>query len=1424
MRCKPLITIVILTLFSFHSTLNGQVINVAKGSYTTKFPGTDVAGRNGFPTGTPYLIDSLKGKPIPTNDWWSAKVKNDHCSNLFNYPLTMKTINSGLVTSYIPWGVISDIEPIVNGVKGLNAQASLISHYSDWLIGMTWKNNSHEFTATTGMGMPFTYFNKAKNDSAYIMINSGSVTIDDECLLVENAYNGADFVIYAPKGSVWNKKGKSYTSSLNGKNYWSMLMLPKSRSSISNARDSFQQYAYVQPTRTMATFSYDENQSKVTTQFRIDYRINEGSDSIVLNGLLPHHWAHGTDHTKHLIGYSYPTVRGELKMIAANRFKVQQQFKGILPTLPYVDYLSDGFNPTELKKKMEALQYEGLSTWTDSYNEGQVMNRLIQTARIAHEMGLSSVVNNIKSTIKERLEDWLTYESNEVAFLFYYNKDWTSLLGYPAGHGQDNNINDHHFHWGYFIHAASFMEEFEPGWAKDFGEMIDLLVRDAASPNRKDSLFPYLRNFNPYTGHCWANGFASFPQGNDQESTSESMQFNSSLIHWGSITNNKDIRDLGIYLYVTEQAAIEEYWFDTKERNFGPNQNYALVSRVWGNSYDNGTFWTSDIAASYGIELYPIHGGSFYLAHDSTYSKRLWNEMAKNTGILKNEKNDNLWHDVYWKFLSFTDPQKAIDLYDSYPNRNMKFGVSDAHTYHWLHSMNALGKLTPSITSNHPLSAVFTKNNQPIYVAKNYGSDSLKVTFSDGYVMTVGPRELKTSITDNRLAIIGTQFPQVYVNTTVQVTFDTLEWEADSVQWFQNGKHVQTTTSYPFTYSAKDLASGQYSFHAILHEGTKIGMSNILSLLVGEQTPYGNSYHAIPGSFQSAHYNELEGSTGQGVTYVDHNEENLGDFRTKEGMDAAKDPNEGDILTWLEAGEWVQYSVDIAQSGVYSVSIRYSNGNSGGSGKAEWQLNGKNVGDILTFEPTGDWDQFSSKKFEGIPLKKGKRILRLRIYERGMNIGKITFDRTGDLDKALPLAQIGGNKSIPSDSTFVSMDGSNSTAGHLGYLKYQWNQIYGPNKVKISSSTSSSTLITGLVKGVYKIRLTVSDSLNSDFQDALIFVQDGGNMAPNIRIAYPQNNQRFVEGTHVAMGISASDLDGSIKQVAIYLDNKLVSLDSIAPYEYKSNLASGQYQLHATTIDMDGMEAFSDTIDFFVDSITGNWVLQPIAGALAVGPTKGDLSWWSNSAQDVTTRGCLFDDVNSINRNGTFQINMGGQTWLEGWQNSGKEACGDPVSPHDGQSTGSWYIDSTNGQLVIVGKGQFLGLPKATNSGELSTGTAEPESRSYQIELNGDKLMVGINFGGGYWQFAYEREKQRFNAPQVSNDNNWSLYPNPTHSVVHIKGNRPVDRIRVLNMQGALVFEGSTNIIDMSGYPKGLYFVQIRSEGEMVSLKLLNGF
>ena len=122
-----------------------------------------------------------------------------------------------------------------------------------------------------------------------------------------------------------------------------------------------------------------------------------------------------------------------------------------------------------------------MATWTDSYNEGQVFNQLMQTARIANEMGNTASRDKILATLKTRLENWFKADNGEVAFLFYYNSTWSSMIGYPAGYGQDNGLNDKQFHWGYFIQAAAFVAQFSPGWATQFGGMVNMLVRDAAA-------------------------------------------------------------------------------------------------------------------------------------------------------------------------------------------------------------------------------------------------------------------------------------------------------------------------------------------------------------------------------------------------------------------------------------------------------------------------------------------------------------------------------------------------------------------------------------------------------------------------------------------------------------------------------------------------------------------------------------------------------------------------------------------------------------------------------------------------------------------------------------------------------------------------------------------------------------------------------
>ena len=187
-------------------------------------------------------------------------------------------------------------------------------------------------------------------------------------------------------GSQWNQSGAVFTSNLNGNNYWSMVMVPQNEEvNLIELSEEYSQYAYVFPQNTEVEWSYDENNSSIQTEFLIDVDVKEGSYNQILQGLLPHQWKNLANDSPNPDGYK-ESVRGELKTLSGNYFKTENKFIGILPTLPPLNHYSVGYNPGELQNKISQIQNDELPLWTDSYNEGQLMNRLIQTARIAAEI------------------------------------------------------------------------------------------------------------------------------------------------------------------------------------------------------------------------------------------------------------------------------------------------------------------------------------------------------------------------------------------------------------------------------------------------------------------------------------------------------------------------------------------------------------------------------------------------------------------------------------------------------------------------------------------------------------------------------------------------------------------------------------------------------------------------------------------------------------------------------------------------------------------------------------------------------------------------------------------------------------------------------------------------------------------------------
>ena len=143
--------------------------------------------------------------------------------------------------------------------------------------------------------------------------------------------------------------------------------------------------------------------------------------------------------------------------------------------------------------------------------------------------------------------------------------------------------------------------------------------------------------------------------------------------------------------------------------------------------------------------------------------------------------------------------------------------------------------------------------------------------------------------------------------------------------------------------------------------------------------------------------------------------------------------------------------------------------------------------------------------------------------------------------------------------------------------------------------------------------------------------------------------------------------------------------------------------------------------------LEGSWKLSPVAGALGVGPSPGDYSWWSSSAEDATTRACLFDDEYVFNADGSFQNVQGSETWLETWQTDvTAEGCGAPVAPHDGSNAATWSLDAAAGTVTISGLGAYLGLAKVHNGGEDGAPVDDMITYNFSVSADGNSMDITI--------------------------------------------------------------------------------------------------
>ena len=118
---------------------------------------------------------------------------------------------------------------------------------------------------------------------------------------------------------------------------------------------------------------------------------------------------------------------------------------------------------------------------------------------------------------------------------------------------------------------------------------------------------------------------------------------------------------------------------------------------------------------------------------------------------------------------------------------------------------------------------------------------------------------------------------------------------------------------------------------------------------------------------------------------------NRGRIYRNDGVDIAKDSAryEKYFVTSIEKGEWLQYTLNVAQKGKYT--LRFNVASANARGKISILVNGKVLADNIEVPDTGGAKKFATFDVKDLSLNKGKQVLKIISDTGGYNFSYIQF-------------------------------------------------------------------------------------------------------------------------------------------------------------------------------------------------------------------------------------------------------------------------------------------------------------------------------------------------------------------------------------------------------------------------------------------------
>ena len=669
---------------------------------------------------------------------------------------------SGLKSDAFGFGysVPDPFSEVFDGIAIANTAHSnmdvMLLDYSDGAVTAGWFDGDIAvMTATFVYGSPYIFFDVLSGSAQLktLRANSGEKGVwyqsgNSLGVWTNVAGNLSHFLVIGDAGTTFSNAESNVIDIAASGGSFTVAWAPSDNATF---RDTLISYAR----NIIDAVTIDFHVEQQTNSVRVTHQYRDSSGELVetLAGLMPLQWKRAQLDATQVAGTTR-SARGVIKFLPLTSFDYLLHSVGVLPALPLIPGSVDTSHLTGLIEDYIAAGPTFWNSAKDTYWAGKSLARTAEVLAIASQLGMTDAADSLHTWLKSELADWLSAEKNGVlddGNYFVYDDSWDTLLGMEESFGSHQQLNDHHFHYGYFVRVAAEICRTEKSFcsAEQYGPMLELIIRDYAG-GRSDPLFPYVRNFDPANGFSWASGHANFVRGNNNESTSEAANAYGAMVLYGLVTDNDDIANRGIYLHASTSATYWEYWndidgyrnVDSESRNFPTGYSRITTSIIWGDGSAFATWFSGAFAHILGIQGLPSNPLIMHVGLHADYlDDYVALGLSESTNGLPSGLPEGQWTDLWWNLWAMTDAESAINDYQATPSYAPEAGESRAHTYHWLHTMNSLGRLktgTGEFTSDYPAAMVFeTKTGVLHYVAYNYGDSTITVSFNDGTLLEV---------------------------------------------------------------------------------------------------------------------------------------------------------------------------------------------------------------------------------------------------------------------------------------------------------------------------------------------------------------------------------------------------------------------------------------------------------------------------------------------------------------------------------------------------------------------------------------------------------------------------------------------------------------------------------------------------------------